>query len=198
MNPRRMVAAGLVAGALVAASCSSGSPVAAPPTTDGGSTSTSTSTSTAAPATTTTASGAASTDKATFLQQGNEICRQMNAAQVAFDQEPESQKAKSEDATPESVLHLFDGQADIITSGLQKLEALTPAAGDEATMADLYAKVQTFIDLARRAGAAVGGAGDEFSTLTDQMDQASTAANTVANAYGLTECGRADLSATTA
>ena len=158
------MAAGLITLAAVGMSCSSGSGTASTAT------STSSLAATSAPTTgapTTTAPTAAA-EKTAYLAQGNAVCRDMNSAQIALDQQPESRAD-----TPAALAHRLKSQADLIAGALQKLQAIPAPPGDETTLADIYAKVQTFLDLTRRAATAVtDGTDAEWAALVDQLDQA--------------------------
>ncbi len=124
--------------------------------------------------------GPTSSEKAAFVARANDICQSGNTRQRAL-------------PSPTSNAQKFDrvDQAIAITSDVvAQIKALPQPPGDEATLAALYAKYQTVIDLGRQEVAALkGGQASQADTLNGQLNAATQAANDASIAYGLTICG---------
>jgi len=109
----------------------------------------------------------------------------MNSAAVAL-----SNDHASNPKTPQGEASLLRANADLIDSTLTKLRALTPPAGDEATLEAAYDKAAALPKAARDLADAIEqGNRSNLAALQAAGDQAQQVANDAADAYGLTTCG---------
>jgi hypothetical protein len=151
-----------------------------------GTSSTTASQQTAAPTSTTSIATATTVDKATFLVQGNAICKAMDDKSLALTQQYD-QTAK----TRADLQRMLDGNGDLIEQSVVQMKALPQPTGDEAQLAALYADVEKLASLSHQLATATGqGDREVMSELQTEGSQLQTKTNAESNAYGLTECGK--------
>jgi hypothetical protein len=128
-------------------------------------------------------SPAASISKADYLAKANAVCTAMNAKGNAL-QDPGQDPAK--------IRQVVDQAIPLAADGLAQLRQLPLPQGDEAAVRDFYAKVDGLIaDLRAESAALAGNDLTRARQLVSSVQADSAAANTAANAYGLTVCGSA-------
>jgi hypothetical protein len=134
----------------------------------------------------TTASGTSPSASATLSRSGyqakaNAICSGMNAKGNSL-QDPGTDQAK--------LKQVVDQAIPITSEGLAQLRQLPMPKGDEATIQGFYAKLDKLIaDLKDESAALQANDLPRASQIATTFKTDSTAANSAANAYGLTVCG---------
>jgi hypothetical protein len=145
----------------------------------------------------TTSSGAATTEspeRAAYVDDGNAICAAMNQELIAL-----FESAEGQGTTPALVGQLLARTGEIIGAAVQQLEVLPPPTGDEQQVEEMLADVRAVVALLPQvADAATRGDQAQYRSLVTQLDSVTALANQSADAYGLTECARSDLSSESA
>ncbi len=119
--------------------------------------------------------------KDAYVTAANAICRSMNTRVTALGAPPSDPKQEAE----------FNDQTGLITAdGLRQLRELHPPAGDAATVAAIYTKVDVVLRDGERVSAQLR-TGDQagVQAAQTQLESDLQAANDAALAYGLTICG---------
>jgi hypothetical protein len=132
----------------------------------------------------TTASGtspSATISRADYQARANAICSGMNAKGNSL-QDPGTDQAK--------LKQVVDQAIPITTDGLTQLRQLPAPKGDEATVQSFYAKLDKLIaDLKDESAALQANNLPKASQIATTFKADSSAANSAANAFGLTVCG---------
>lgn len=133
-----------------------------------------------------TGAAAGAPDKASFLEQGNAICKDMNQQSEGL-----SQQYEQGPKTPASTQQLLDANGTLIEQSVAKLKALPQPAGDEAQLAGMYSEVEKLASYSHQMATAAGQGNRQLvNQLQAEGKQQQTAVNASFNAYGLTECGK--------
>ena len=127
------------------------------------------------------ATGGTAAAKAAFLAKANAVCARMNKASDALPSPPN---------TPAGLATFLDRQLLIMDTAVDRLRALTPPPGEEATVRGLLAQIDALNRTVGRASAALR-AGDTATAgrLLQQVGTRTPAVNRAFTAYGLTVCG---------
>lgn len=144
----------------------------------GGGSSPSTHSSSGAPSSASTTTGVT---KASYIEQANTICTDMNAQVRAA-------TSRSSDPTVQasSVDHLIA----ITQTALRRLRALPAPPGDAETLSTVYADVDRALsDSGELASALHASNIDDARRIIQTLAKTTRTANDAANAYGLTACG---------
>jgi hypothetical protein len=123
----------------------------------------------------------ATISRSEYQTRANAICTSMNAKGNSL-QDPGTDQAK--------LKQVVDQAIPITSEGLAQLRQLPMPKGDEATIQGFYAKLDKLItDLKDESAALQANDLPRASQIATAFKTDSTAANSAANAYGLTVCG---------
>jgi len=139
------------------------------------------------PSTDTTApSSVPAVTKDAFLVQGNAICKSMNDQSMAVTQS----YGPSGPTTAADNQAMIEKNAVLIESAVKQLQALPQPAGDEATLAGMYSRVEQLAAYGHQVAAALGQGGSQAGKdLAAKADALQATVNAESDAYGLTQCG---------
>jgi hypothetical protein len=138
--------------------------------------SSSTNADTGAVGTTTAAPTTTEVTKASFVEQANAVCKQLNTDISGL-------QAPSSDA---EIPAFFTRSADLAQTAVDRMKALPQPAEDAAGLQAVYADEQAVIDGVRANADRLSG--PDAKVISDQLDALSSKAKASATAYGLTEC----------
>jgi len=123
----------------------------------------------------------ASITKASYIEQANAICADMNA-------QAKASSSKSSDPIVQAAS--VDRIIDITRTTVQKLRDLPTPPGDAETLSAIYADVDRgLVDSSQLAAALHARNIDEARSISQTLATDARTANDAANAYGLTVCG---------
>ncbi len=128
--------------------------------------------------------GAVSAAKTAYLAEVNELCKTMNDSVAALAPVP----ASADRATAAAgIVQVYKLVSETIEAGRK----VAPPPGDEAAVAEVWRTADALLDAANSMAAALAS-GDvaRASSLAAEADTLRSEANAVANAYGLSECGK--------
>ena len=126
-------------------------------------------------------SPSATISRSEYRSRANAICASMNAKGNSL-QDPGTDQAK--------LKQVVDQAIPITSDGLAQLRQLPEPLGDEATIQGFYAKLDKLIaDLKDESAALQANDLPKASQIATTFKADSAAANSAANAYGLTVCG---------